>query len=438
MRIQIAPIGSLALAFTPILVISTMSSAYGALPTVAAGSEQSCALAEGRACCWGWNSDGQLGNGTKTDSRFAVEVSGIASAATVAAGHFHSCAVLDDGTARCWGQNLSGQLGNGAIDGTSGTCLYSLGDFPTPVEVSDIDNATLIATDGQHTCVVADNGSAKCWGKNHCGQLGNANLEDNSACPTDVMLIAPAIAVAARADFSCAVLENGAVWCWGKNTERQLGNGKTAALGGTCTVTSTSSTTVQATPDPVEVMFPPESGIGTTTEAIAIATGGEHACAVVSMDGTEGTVWCWGKDFFGQLGNGGGGSSSMTNPVWQVTGINSATAVGAGLHHTCALLSNGGVKCWGRNNYGQLGNEGDANSQDPVDVQGLPDTTDPVNPVLAVAIGVAAKHACAGLSDGSVRCWGRNNKGQLGDGTIVNSKKPVMVQNFPSCGPLDP
>jgi len=147
--------------------------------------------------------------------------------------------------------------------------------------------------------------------------------------------------------------------------------------------------------------------------ATAIAAGGSHACALL----TGGSVRCWGSNFSGQLGNGTTTNDPIPTPV-VVSGITTATAISAGNGNTCALLTGGSVRCWGDNYYGQLGNGTTTNSSTPVAVSGI--TT-------ATAISAGGYHTCALLTDGSVRCWGYNNYGQLGNGTTTDSSTPVAV-----------
>jgi alpha-tubulin suppressor-like RCC1 family protein len=188
---------------------------------------------------------------------------------------------------------------------------------------------------------------------------------------------------------TCALLSDGTVRCWGRNDSGQLGDG-----------TTTSS------PTPVAVM-----GLGGM--ATALVAGGDHTCALLSDD----TVRCWGRNDSGQLGN--GTTTPSPTPV-AVMGLGSmATALVAGGDHTCALLADGGVQCWGRNDSGQLGNGTTTPSPTPVAVMGLGG--------MATALVAGAYHTCALRSDGTVRCWGRNDSGQLGDGSRMNRPTPVPV-----------
>ena len=327
-----------------------------------------------------------MATGTFSDGSTQV-LSSLDQVTAVTAGGFHTCVRLSDGTVKCWGNNLDGQLGDGSITNS-----------PTPVEVSGISTATAIAAGGpfsNHTCAVLSNGTVKCWGPNSSGQLGDGSFT-NSPTPVEVSGISTATAIAAGGALfqghTCALLSAGTVKCWGNNLVAQLGNG---------TVTTPSAT-------PVEV-----SGISTAT---AVAAGSVHTCARLS----DGTMQCWGSNGYGQLGDG-----TVTTPITpvEVSGISTAIAIAAGDAHTCAVLSNGTVKCWGTNFSGELGDGSFTNSPSPMAVSGISAAT-------AVAAGGSGSigHTCARLSDSTVKCWGRNALGQLGNGTTtISSSTPVAV-----------
>jgi alpha-tubulin suppressor-like RCC1 family protein len=194
---------------------------------VAAGGYHSCALLSGGTVeCWGWNNPGQLGNGTTVNSSTPVTVTGITNAVAITAGRFHSCALLSGGTVECWGDNYSGQLGNGTLT-----------DSSTPVTVTGITSATAITAGDQHSCAVLSGGTVECWGSNQFVGLGNgANLVFSgggvSSIPVTVIAsyfvaMTNAIAVTAGYQHSCALLLGGTLRCWGYNYWGQLSNGTT-------------------------------------------------------------------------------------------------------------------------------------------------------------------------------------------------------------------
>ncbi len=367
---------------TPV-VVSGLSGATA----IAAGGFHTCALlSNGTAQCWGYNSNGQLGNGTTTDSSIPVAVSGLSGATAIAAGLYHTCALLSNGTVQCWGYNSNGQLGNGTTT-----------DSSIPVAVSGLSGATAIAARVFHTCALLSDGTAQCWGDNSYGDLGNGSMTGST---TPVVVSLPsgttAIAIAAGGDHSCALLSNGTAQCWGLNNFGQLGNG-----------TTTNSST------PVAVILS-----GGLSRATAIAAGSNHTCALLS----DGTAQCWGYNGYGQLGSGTFTDSNTPVPVNALSG---ATAIAAGGYHTCALLSDGTGKCWGYNAYGQLGNGTLINSSIPVAVTGLGGLGGPT-----AAASAGGFHTCALLSNGTVECWGYNGFGQLGNGTTTDSSTPVAVSGL--------
>ncbi len=305
----------------------------------------------------------------------------------VAAGGLHTCMRLPDGAVQCWGRNNFGQLGNG--DG-------SLTSSSVPVAVRGLTTATRVVTGDAHTCALLGDGTVQCWGVGDSGQRGDGTFNNISTVPAAVVGITGAVAVAARGYHSCALLGDGTVWCWGRNSDGQLG---VTPSGSQCPTTPgffCSSTPVRAT------------GI---TSAAAVIAGGYHTCALFG----DGTAQCWGRNDDGQLGDGTFTSSST--PL-RVGGLTGAAAVSGGFYHTCALLGDSTVQCWGRNAEGQLGNGTTIGSRVPGRVAGLPSAT---------AVSGGFQHTCALLSDGTVQCWGRNLEGQLGDGTTTSSSTPVRV-----------
>jgi alpha-tubulin suppressor-like RCC1 family protein len=367
---------------TPVAVCASGSgpgcsggAALGGVVTISAGDYHTCALlSDGTARCWGDNTFGQLGDGTAgTHSTTPAAVSGLSNVVAIAGGYGHTCAVLNDGTARCWGWNDYGQLG----DGASGTNRL------TPVAVSGLGNAVAIAAGYGHTCALLSNGTSWCWGSNAFGQLGDGTTTDHDTPVT----VGPTPTIAAGYQHTCGVLNDGSAWCWGWNYYGQLGNGMTGGI--------------SATPSTV-------SGL---TNAVAISAANSHTCAVLR----DGTAWCWGDNVLGQLGN---GSVAPSNTPVQVSGLTNAVAIAAGYYHSCALLSDGTARCWGQNTLGQLGDGTTTGRLAPVAVSGLSN---------AVAISAGDWYTCALLSDGTARCWGYNNDGQLGNGTTTEDPNPTPV-----------
>jgi len=350
---------------------------------VSVGESHSCALTTaGGVDCWGRNYLGELGNGTAINSAIPVPVIGLRAGVTaVSAGGGHSCALTTAGVVKCWGYNAQGQLGNGTTTNSR-----------VPVDVVGLSSGVRSVSAGPFgSCAVTTGGALKCWGFNNQGQLGNGKTTQ-STVPVDVIGLGSGVAaVALGRDPSCVLTTGGAVKCWGINSVGELGDG-----------TRTDSRV------PVDVV-----GLGSGVSALAI--GEEHSCALTSA----GAVKCWGGvPWSGQLGDGSTTSSSV--PV-DVVGLGSGVvSLSAGRGHTCAVTSAGAVKCWGYDDYGQLGNGSSSLTSVPVDVVGLG------SGVVSVAGG--GRHTCAVTTAGAVTCWGGNAYGELGIGTTAAlSLVPVDV-----------
>ncbi|MCC7535493.1 MAG: hypothetical protein IT379_04745 [Deltaproteobacteria bacterium] len=361
---------------------------------VEAGATHTCVLREsGGLACWGSNGRGELGLGaTGTMAREPLGVAAVTDALDLCAGTAFTCAVLRGGGVDCWGANDSGQLGDGR--GMSGL------ESADPVAVVDVAGATAVACGGEHACALIGDGTVRCWGRNLEGQLGDGTTAPRVR-PVQVQGLAGARAIASGGRHSCAIRSDRRVVCWGSNDEGQLGDGR-GMLGVISTV-------------PTEV-----AGL---TEAEAMDAGISHTCA----RRTDGSLLCWGLDERGQLGNGTGGSGVIEpSPVLVMGGIVGVGGLGLGLAHSCALASGGGVACWGEASDGRLGDG------EPVPPRGFVPTAVLVEGVTG-ALGLTAgdAHACVRIGSGSLRCWGRNLSGQLGDGTALTQVTPVPVVGFP-------
>ena len=204
--------------------------------------------------------------------------------------------------------------------------------------------------------------------------------------------------LAAGLYHTCAILDDGSVSCWGYNSNGQLGDGTTTNRN---TPTQTSS-------------------LGTDRTAVAISTGQHHTCAILD----DGSVSCWGDNDYGKLGD---GTTTDRNTPTQTSSLGTdrtAVAISAGDYHTCAILDDGSVSCWGYNDYGQLGDGTTTDRNTPTQTSSL--GTDRT----AVAITAGDYHTCAILDDGSVSCWGYNSYGQLGDGTTTNRNTPTQTSSL--------
>jgi alpha-tubulin suppressor-like RCC1 family protein len=379
---------------------------------IASGYFHECAiLGDGTLGCWGWNQFGQLGDGTRSISEVPVQAM-IPDGASVLGGmDARTCAVYPSGAVWCWGHELLGDGNDGwagvpiLVPGLSSIAIASgidytcardqggqvqcwgynfwgqLGDGTTtqhysPKPITGALVASHLAGGFQHSCVVTSAGTVFCWGHNPEGRIGDNTTTDRNA-PTAVMgLPSAATSTALGLAFSCAVLANGGVSCWGANDRGQLGDG-----------TTTPHSTAKAV-----------SGVSGAT---ALAAGWRHACAITSSG-----VMCWGDGGAGQLGNGMLGQ--RTTPV-AVSLPAAATTLVAGELHTCALLSDQSVWCWGFNDHGQLGMPGVGMTTTPAQVPNL----------AATAITAGHYYTCIIATDGRTLCWGDNVLGSLGDGATV-------------------
>ena len=374
---------------------------------VSAGYYDTCALlSAGTVDCWGLNYSGELGQGGTlpgTDSSTPVPVysSGttpLGGVSSIGVGGFHVCARLSSGITDCWGNNGDGELGNGtSADAANPVAVYSSGTTP-------LTNVSQLSPGMYFTCVVLAGGTMDCWGDNTSDQLGTGML-GRSTTPISVSGVADASGLSSGSEHACAIRSGGTVWCWGRNNSGQLGNG---------------STTDSSTP----VQVKGAGGTGFLTNVAQVSAGAQHTCALVSTG--SGTVWCWGDDEYGQLGDGTYGDTYgvRTTPV-QVEGIlgsgflTGVAQISSGGYHTCARIS-GAVDCWGNDFEGELGDGATlpgSDSSTPVST-GLSSVTD---------IGAGNSHTCAVLASGAVDCWGWNHYGQLGRGTTTDSSSPAPV-----------
>jgi len=302
----------------------------------------------------------------------------------VKAGERHTCLLTSTGGVKCWGNNHDGQLGDGKAE-----------DRSVPVDVVGLSGGVQsLAAGWRHNCAVTAEGLVRCWGNNHDGQLGDGTKADRRSAQQVVGLMTRVRAVTTGERHTCAVTVSGGVRCWGNNHDGELGDG-----------TRTDRVT------PVDV-------VGLTSGVTAIAAGWRHTCALT----TDGRVKCWGNNHDGQLGD--GTTVDRMTPV-EVMGLGGGVkAIAARWRHTCALTAAGGVKCWGGNHHGELGDETRHDRGTPGDVVGL------TSGVKAVATGW--RHVCALMTTGTIKCWGNNHEGQLGDGTGIDRNKPVDVIGVPS------
>lgn len=346
--------------------------------SIAAGGYNSLAqTSDGVLWDWGANLDSELGNGTTQQNNVPVQVNGIGPVAAFAGGVFYNLAAKSDGTAWSWGFNVDGELGNGVMANSN-----------VPVVVSGVDSVVAVATGVYHSLALKSDGTVWAWGANYDGELGNATTAIASDVPVQVTLLTGAVSIAAGAYHSLAAKSDGTVWAWGYDNDGELGDGS-------ATVNSTA---------PVPVV-----GL---TNAVSVAAGDSFSLALKA----DGTVWTWGANDSGQLGNNSTAGSTVPVQVASLAGIVAVAAAGS---HAVALRSDGTVWAWGYNNDGELGNSSYANSGVPVQVTGLTGV---------VAIACAEYGSVALSANGTVWAWGVNGAGELGNGSpAVNSNVPVQV-----------
>ncbi|MBI4012266.1 MAG: hypothetical protein HY359_08175 [Candidatus Rokubacteria bacterium] len=391
----------------------------------------------------------------------------VAGAVAVSTSEATTCVVRSDGTVWCWGDNRYGQLGNGT------TSEY----IPEPIQAvqvtaeggGSLQDVVAIAAGQVHECALKADGTVWCWGYHYYGNLGNGksgvtpgldcHTQGGCGTPYAVQVVsgqggafANVLKVIAGRMHTCALRSDGTVWCWGYNVEGELGDG----------TTTNRSTPVQVTQGNVGTLF---------TNAADVAAGGGTSCA----SKTDGTAWCWGWNFYGQVGDGTtrdrksavrvktskqaslsevtdmaggyhyncvrrsdtsvlcwGNGQLFARPVLQGGSDFSGTVqLAAHISHACARKADGTVWCWGDNSWGQLGDGSGLSSGEPVQV-----LLSPGGPALEDAIdlsrGSHAFYTCARRADGSPWCWGDNEYGQLGDGTFITRPNPVEATVFSS------
>jgi YVTN family beta-propeller protein len=339
----------------------------------------------GDGVAWGANGSGQLGDGSGNDQHTPVRVSGLTGVVSVAGGWSHSLAVKGDGTVLACGLNTKGELGDNKAEIWIGT----------PVQVPGLTGVELVAAGGQHSLALKSDGTVWAWGENDHGQVGNGSATGNDE-PTPVLVsgLTGVVAVAAGQFHSLAVKSDRTVWAWGAD-----GTGADHLA-------------------PVQV-----SGL---TGAVAVAAGWQHSLVLKN----DRTVWAWGRGDSGQLGN--NSTSDSTTPV-QVQGpggsgnLTDVVAVAGGGYHSLAVKSDGTAWAWGNDGNGQLGNNSTSNSSTPVQVKG-PGGSGNLTGAAAVAAG--RYHSLALEGDGTVRAWGGNDSGQLGDNTVNEIHTPVQVSSL--------
>jgi len=357
----------------------------GCVAVLHAGSQHECVqLTDNTVWCWGLNFNAQLGEPPSGGPHpNPVPISELLDETAVLDIDDANCAIKKNGTLWCWGNNFDGELGIGTV----------FNEQSVPMEVTTLGNTvTAVGTMLGHTCAFAG-GKTYCWGENNAGELG-INLGDGMdySLPQEVTALADTmVSFVGSGDHTCALTDQGAVWCWGRSGDGRLG--------------------FPVNPD--NSNFAPDHPPGLDTGVTAIAQQFLHGCAIK----TDKTLWCWGYNLEGQLGDPTFQGASRSTPT-QVVGLGAEVEdVSAGGEFTCALKTDGTVWCWGRNHEGQLG-------QGVVDSADHPTPLQVMLPAPTQNIEAGFLNACAHLVDGRVVCWGRNLFGQSG-----GAGDPMLVHN---------
>ena len=347
---------------------------------------------DGSVGCWGRNDEGQLGTGaaSEEDALVLEPVRGLDRVVSLSAKGKHTCALSIDGAVSCWGYNELGQLGAGAI-GKRKASPISVEDGTFPLV------ATQVVARKNHTCARQQGGQIVCWGSNTNGQLGNSSTVA-SDYPVLVETLAESNHVTAGFQHSCAVDPAGHVWCWGRNDVGQMGNG-------------------EAGPEE-EVWSPVKTRLFEVAQqpAVDLCAGDDFSCAVLQ----DGRVFCWGGGAYGRLG--GGGTQDQSIPQ-EVAGLDQAvTDISCGDNHVCALLVDRTLWCWGNNADGRLG---DGTAEHGFFPGPVLLGQEPLKEVATIV--TSPNSSCAGRLDGTFWCWGDNRRGQLGLGFASEERTEILT-----------
>ena len=363
-----------------------------------------CALASGKVYCWGYNAGGQMGNGTTGNSLVPVEATGGLSGKVVTDLVYTSignafCALTSDGLVYCWGS------GYGTGTNTTGNVL-----LPTQITAtgSFVGKTVKKLYGGYTACVIASDDLGYCWGDNTFGQIGAGTTGGSTLIPTQISM-SGALAGLTVLDIyvgygsNCLRASNLTVHCSGANPNGQLGDATTTAK---------------------NLYSPIIANVALNGLTISDGTMGSTAgCAIASND----KAYCWGGNIYGQIGS--GNTTSPSPPAQVISGSLSVRSLAtSGSSSVCGIFSDEMIKCWGRNDYGGLGNGTTSSvpSATPTSVTG-PLATKKVSFISSQVVGGSASYSCALTTDGEIYCWGQGSLGQLGYGTAANSFTPVKV-----------
>ena len=422
---------------------------------IVAGDSHNCMLIDNHQVrCFGKNDLGQLGYGDTTNVQdlngktqvmvlSTAEITGGLTVTSLAAGDSHTCALLSNGKVRCWGLNADGQLGYGDttnVGVTSDADIYTKGNVPIDQTLS----VTQITAGTAHTCALLSDGNARCWGKGLYGRLGDANSaatkgdSGGSSFPSAIsaggnIAFGSAVSQISAANWhTCALLQNGKVRCFGFGGYGGVGlpstNSSYASLG------DDESPTVD-----IEVLDATESGAGVTITKLM--TRNHFSCALLS----NGTMRCWGRNSHGQLGHNldydnfgvhndaadANNIASHPKTVAALSTIGTISKIAMGKSHTCAVLSDGNLRCWGRSDNYQLGLNATTHLGKATNNIPTMNLVLPTGVLVADAVG-GSEHTCLLSTAGGVYCFGKGSSGQLGNNgtSTVNSVGAATLVNY--------
>jgi len=364
-----------------------------AFAEVTTGGQHTCAReAAGTAYCWGANLFGQVGDGTAGFDRTSpTPIAGPADIVGLGSGEYHSHGVRRGTVALSWGHNPFGNLGNG-----------NTLDSDVPVSIPLMWNVMRASrgASSYHACAIHSAGKLSCWGDNSKGQLGTGSFT-SSTNAKPVVGVSDARDVAVGYIHTCMVHHDGTASCFGWNASGALGQGNTQAD---------------------EVSSPQK--VPGVVDAVQVVAGNHYAC----VRRLGGSVSCWGYNGHGQLGIGEKPIDNMPTPT-PVEGLTDAVFLAGGQSHACAVRANGKVVCWGRNYFGQVGDGTTVDRGKPFEVVGISD---------ARSVAAGGEHTCALSASRGLLCWGANGSGQIGDGTSQDRLTPVEVPcPLSTCGAVD-